>query len=383
MKIASSGIAILMLTASPLIAGGIERAPQSLNALFEDGNYVELSFGGVDPTVEGTDIAGFDTGDVAQGYGFTGFAYKHQFTPEFSGALIVEQPFGADIRYPSAIDGGSPVLGGTLARVDSTTFTALGRYKMPNNFSVHGGIRGSRADAKVSLNGLAYGPVSGYDVQLDSDTGIGWVAGAAWEKPEIAARVSLTYNSEIEHEFRTTETGPLVDPDGPGPIPAVPLLDGTSTTTVNTPESWNLEFQTGVAPDTLVFGSIRWVNWSEFRVDPARFVTVTGGGLVELEDTTTFTLGVGRKFTENWSGSAAFTYEKAGDDLVSPLAPTNGRKGITLAAIYTQGPMKISTGINYTKLGDATPETGTPDTARASMEDNHAWGAGVRIGYSF
>jgi len=383
MKIASSGIAILMLTASPLIAGGIERAPQSLNALFEDGNYVELSFGGVDPTVEGTDIAGFDTGDVAQGYGFTGFAYKHQFTPEFSGALIVEQPFGADIRYPSAIDGGSPVLGGTLARVDSTTFTALGRYKMPNNFSVHGGIRGSRADAKVSLNGLAYGPVSGYDVQLDSDTGIGWVAGAAWEKPEIAARVSLTYNSEIEHEFRTTETGPLVDPDGPGPIPAVPLLDGTSTTTVNTPESWNLEFQTGVAPDTLVFGSIRWVNWSEFRVDPTRFVTVTGGGLVELEDTTTFTLGVGRKFTENWSGSAAFTYEKAGDDLVSPLAPTNGRKGITLAAIYTQGPMKISTGINYTKLGDATPETGTPDTARASMEDNHAWGAGVRIGYSF
>ena len=383
MKIASSGIAILMLTASPLIAGGIERAPQSLNALFEDGNYVELSFGGVDPTVEGTDIAGFDTGDVAQGYGFTGFAYKHQFTPEFSGALIVEQPFGADIRYPSAIDGGSLVLGGTLARVDSTTFTALGRYKMPNNFSVHGGIRGSRADAKVSLNGLAYGPVSGYDVQLDSDTGIGWVAGAAWEKPEIAARVSLTYNSEIEHEFRTTETGPLVDPDGPGPIPAVPLLDGTSTTTVNTPESWNLEFQTGVAPDTLVFGSIRWVNWSEFRVDPARFVTVTGGGLVELEDTTTFTLGVGRKFTENWSGSAAFTYEKAGDDLVSPLAPTNGRKGITLAAIYTQGPMKISTGINYTKLGDATPETGTPDTARASMEDNHAWGAGVRIGYSF
>lgn len=383
MKFASSGIAILMLTASPLIAGGIERAPQSLNALFEDGNYVELSFGGVDPTVEGTDVAGFKTGDVAQGYGFTGFAYKHQFTPEFSGALIVEQPFGADILYPSVTDGGSPVLGGTLARVDSTTFTALGRYKMPNNFSVHGGIRGSRADAEVSLNGLAYGPVSGYNVQLDSDTGIGWVAGAAWEKPEIAARVSLTYNSEVEHKFRTTETGPLVDPDGPGPIPAVPLLDGTSTTTVNTPESWNLEFQTGAAADTLVFGSIRWVNWSEFRVDPTNFLTVTGGGLVELEDTTTYTLGVGRKFTENWSGSAAFTYEKAGDDLVSPLAPTNGRKGITLAAIYTQGPMKISTGINYTKLGDATPETGTPDTARASMEGNHAWGAGVRIGYSF
>ena len=383
MKIATSGIAVLMLTASQLVAGGIERAPQSLNALFEEGNYVELSFGGVDPTVEGTDIAGFETGDVAQGYGFVGMAYKHQFTPEFSGAIIIEQPFGADILYQPATDGGSPVLGGTRAKVDSTTFTALGRYKMPNNFSVHGGIRGSRADGQVTLNGLAYGPVGGYNVDLDKDTGIGWVAGAAWEKPEIAARVSLTYNSKIEHKFDTTETGPLVDPDGPGPIPAVPLLDGTSTTTVDTPESWNLEFQTGVAQDTLVFGSVRWVNWSEFRVDPTNFVTVTGGGLVELEDTTTYTLGVGRKFTESWSGSASFVYEKAGDDLVSPLAPTNGRKGITLAAIYTQGAMKISTGINYSKLGDATPETGTPDTARAQMEDNHLVGVGVRVGYSF
>ncbi|WP_111559286.1 OmpP1/FadL family transporter [Paracoccus sediminilitoris] len=380
MKTAFTGIGILMLSASQLVAGGIERAPQSLNALFEEGNYVELSFGGVDPTVEGTDVAGFETGDVAQGYGFVGMAYKHQFTPEFSGAIIVEQPFGADILYQPATDGGSPVLGGTRAKVDSTTFTALGRYKMPNNFSVHGGIRGSRADGKVSLNGLAYGGLSGYNVDLDSDTGIGWVAGAAWEKPEIAARVSLTYNSKIEHKFDTIET---LDPDGVGPIPPQPLAADASTTTVDTPESWNLEFQTGVAQDTLVFGSVRWVNWSEFRVDPAVFTALARGGLVDLEDTTTYTLGVGRKFTESWSGSAAFVYEKAGDDLVSPLAPTNGRKGITLAAVYTQGPMKISTGINYSKLGDARPETGPLNEPRAQMEDNDLFGVGVRVGYSF
>ncbi|WP_265499606.1 OmpP1/FadL family transporter [Paracoccus beibuensis] len=383
MKIALTGVAALMLGAAPLMAGGIERAPQSLGPLFEDGNYVELSFGGVDPTVEGTDVAGFQLGDVAQGYGFAGLAYKHQFTPNFSGAIIIEQPFGADIRYPSLVDGGSLMLGGTLARVDSTTFTALGRYKFQNNFSVHGGIRGSRADGEVRLNGLAYGPLAGYDVELDADTGIGYVAGVAWERPDIAARVSLTYNSEVEHEFDTTESGPLVDPDGPGPIPALPLLNADSTTTVSTPESWNLEFQTGVAADTLVFGSIRWVEWSAFRVDPQQLVDVTGSGLVELENTTTYTLGVGRAFTDAWSGSASFSFEKEGDDLVSPLAPTNGRKGITLAAIYSQGPIKITTGINYTKLGDASPETGTPDVQRASTEDSDAWGVGVRIGYRF
>lgn len=388
MKVATTGFVALMLGTAPLMAGGIERAPQSLGPLFEDGNYVELSFGGVDPTVEGTDVAGFPLGDVAQGYGFAGLAYKHKFTPNFSGAIIIEQPFGADIRYPSLSDGGSPVLGGTLARVDSTTFTALGRYKFQNNFSVHGGIRGSRADGEVRLNGCAYsnpltpcvGGLQGYNVDLDADIGVGYVAGIAWERPEIAARVSLTYNSEVEHEFDTIETGAPFDPDGPGPLAP---LEISSTTTVSTPESWNLEFQTGVAADTLVFGSIRWVEWSAFRVDPQQLVQVSDGGLVELENTTTYTLGVGRAFTDTWSGSASFSFEKEGDDLVSPLAPTNGRKGITLAAIYSQGPIKITTGINYTKLGDASPETGTPDEQRASTEDSDAWGVGVRVGYRF
>ncbi|QIR84749.1 OmpP1/FadL family transporter [Paracoccus sp. AK26] len=380
MKKIMSGSAVLLITASPLVAGGIERAPQSLAVLFEQGNYAELSFGGADPTVEGTDrpIEGFypggtPTGDVAQGYGFVGLAYKHQFTDNLSGAFIVEQPFGADILYPSVAEGGSPLLGGTRATVDSTTFTALGRYRFDNNFSVHGGIRGSKASGLVSLNGLAYGGpppngVSGYEVTLDDAWGVGYVLGAAYEMPEIAARVSLTYNSSVEHDFDTSEN-------------IAPGLE--STTTVKTPQSVTLEGQTGIAADTLLFGSIRWVKWSEFRVDPQVFTAVTGAGLVDLENTTTYTIGIGRKFTENWSGSASFVYEPTGDDLVSPLAPTNGRKGITLAAIYTMDNIKITTGINYSKLGDARPETGTPDEARAIMEDNDLWGVGVRIGYSF
>ena len=389
MKFTMSGIAALMMTAAPLMAGGIERAPQSLGILFEEGNYAELSFGGVDPTVEGTDSLGFDTGDVAQGYGFVGLAYKQQFTPNISGAIIIEQPFGADVSYPAQsgllpnpAEEGSLLLGNTRATVDSTTFTALGRYKFDNNVSFHGGIRGSRAEGNVRLNGLAYGPLNGYEVDLDADTAVGWVAGVAWEKPEIAARVSLTYNSDIEHDFGTTESGPLIDVTGDG-VGDLPLLNGSSSTKVSTPKSWNLDFQTGVAPGTLVFGSIRWVDWSSFRVDPDAFTALEPAGLVALEDTTTFTIGVGRQFTEQWAGSASFTYEKEGDDLVSPLAPTNGRKGITLAAVYTQDNIKVTTGINYTKLGDANPETGTPDTERAQMEDSDAWGVGVRVGYSF
>ena len=46
-----SGIGALLVSAAPVLAGGIERAPQSLAPLFETGNYAEISFGGVNPKV--------------------------------------------------------------------------------------------------------------------------------------------------------------------------------------------------------------------------------------------------------------------------------------------------------------------------------------------
>lgn len=367
------GAGALLISAAPVFAGGIERSTQSIGILFEEGNYVEFNAQVTKPDVDGSDLAiygGSSTGNIADDFNVVGLGYKHQFTDQISGALIVEHPYGADIDYPTAAEGGSVMLGGTKANVESVHISGIVRYKFNDSFGVHGGIRMSKASGDVSLNGLAYGPVAGYRTILSNETGTGWLAGASWERPDIAARVALTYYSEIEHEFDTVERiGPMAIAQG--------------TTTVKTPEALVLDFQTGVAADTLVFGQIRHVKWSDFRVDPAWFTATTGGGLVSLEDTTTYTLGVGRRFTERWSGSAMISYEPEGDDLVSPLAPSNGRLGLTLAGVYTQDNWKITGGINYTKLGDALPETGTPDTARAEMTDNHAVSLGLRVGYRF
>lgn len=384
----------MLLGTTSAYAGGIERAPQSLSALFEPGNYAELSFGGVNPSVRGIDFAPaaaggpYRTGDVAQGYGFFGLAYKHQFNDNLSAAIILEQPFGADIRYPVVADGGSLLLGDTQVEVNSITYTALLRYKFNNDFSVHGGIRGSRADGGLTLEGAGYSSSRGYNLDIDGAWGMGWVAGVAYEIPDIAARISLTYNSPIEHDFDMTESGGLLAATGQGTV--------RGKHEVRTPRSWTLEGQTGIAEDTLLFGSIRWVKWSEFKVnnahfpiDNAHFPDLVPPGtdipLVELEDSTTYTIGLGRKFTENWSGSISFLYEPTKGDTVSPLAPVNGRKGVTLAAIYTRDNMKITTGVNYTKLGDARLGIGQrgSKTEVANMDDSHAWGVGVRVGYSF
>ena len=370
----------------PLWAGGIERSGQFLDPLYEKGNYVELSFGHVSPSVKGFDrslgpyVGGASTGNVLGSYNGVGLAYKQQINNQWSIAVMFDQPFGADVLYASS----SVNLGGTSANISSQNVTGIVRYEIPNsNFGVHGGLRISRADGNVTLNGPAFDSISGYHLSTDKDMAYGWLAGMSWERTEIAARVSLTYNSAVGHEFEAVETGPLIDFDGPGPAPALPLLDGTSMLKVNTPKSWNLEFQTGISENTLIFGSVRWVDWSSFRIDPVRLWQVTGSGLVYLDDTITYTLGVGHRFSERWSGAASFIFEEAGSKEVSPLAPTNGSKSINLAAIYTQGKMRITTGITYASIGNAWPSEGTPAIVLADLDDSYAWGVGVKIGFNF
>lgn len=373
MKQLVAAAGVLAATVVPALAGGIERVAPSLDILFEPGTYVEFGVIHGNPKVRGTDVLGFGTGDVAGDFTSLSFAVKKQFTEQISGALILGQPFGADLQYPAfnpVAGTGSAMLGGTMVEVKSTHLTALLRYRHDSGVGVHGGLIVSRADGEVGLKGAAYGGVDGYKVKMSKETGIGWLAGVSYEIPEYAARVALTYAAPIEHEFEMTET-----------LNGMPL--GQAKADVDSPRSVTLDFQTGVAPDTLVFGQVRWVKWSEFQVNPPVFVGLTGGGLVELDNTTTYTLGVGRKFNDTWSGAASFSYESGDNALVSPLAPTDGRFGVTLAAIYRKDNLKITTGVNYTWLGDARPETGTPDVKRAQMKDNSAVTIGTRIGFAF
>jgi hypothetical protein len=57
--------------------------------------------------------------------------------------------------------------------------------------------------------------------------------------------------------------------------------------------------------------------------------------------------------------------------------------GVALGASYRTGPVELSGGVRYTWLGDAKPETGTPDVARANFSDNDAVSVGLKLGYYF
>ena len=373
----TAGAAVL-LTTSMAGAVGLDRSNQDITAIFETGNYAELSFGYVTPNLTGVDVLGNSIANVGNAFSQLGGSIKMDVNDQMSFAFIIDQPVGADVTY-----GGSPLttmLGGTEAILNSTAFTALGRYKINENFSVHGGLRYQTLDADITLSGLSYinpliGPgsgLSGYNVDLQNGSGTGYVIGAAYERPDIALRVALTYHSEIENEFDAVES-----------------LRGTTvavgTTTVSSPEAWNLDFQTGIAANTLVFGQIRHAVYSQTILTPDFFGSATGGAsITDIEDGTSYTIGVGRKFSDAFSGSISLGYEGEGsDDLVSPLSPTNGLMSIGVGGQYTMDNLVFSGGVRYTMLGDARPETGTPDTARAQFTDGDALSVGLSVGFRF
>lgn len=357
------------------MAGGLDRSGQNINILFEEGAYAELSLGYVAPDLTGVDSvgpsAGAPTGDVGGNFFQAGFGYKQDINEQLSFAVIVDQPYGANIQYTTAAAGGSGLLGGTSAALDSTAITGLLRYKIDDRFSVHGGIRAQTVNATVTLQGgafAAFGP-AGFATNLEGDTAYGYQIGAAYEIPEIALRLAVTYFSEIDHDFRTTEN------IAPGAV---------TTTEVTTPEAVNISFQTGIAADTLLFASFRYADYGVVQVTPAAFGGATGGAsLTDIDTARDFSIGVGRAFTDKFSASVAVNYSDEGtDDLVSPLAPTNGTVGITLAGSYeVTDQVKLSGGLNYTRVGDAIAAPGgNPVTA---FDNNDAIGIGFRIGYRF
>ncbi|WP_375262600.1 OmpP1/FadL family transporter [Palleronia sp.] len=410
MKKLLAGAAVMALCPAAAMAAGLDRSGQPVDILFEDGNYFELSFGRVFPTLEGEDeplaavgyAGGAETGDVSDDFNQVGAGVKFQVSERLSFALVADEPYGVDVSYPGdggsfvpsnlpapyppvlpvAAEDGSNNLGGTYANVDSSALTALARYKFNDNFSIHGGLRYQRLEAAVGLSGFAYGPLlSGYTVDFDRDYAFGYAVGAAYEVPEIALRVAVTYLSEIDHELDTIENLPALA--GGGSI--------SSVTEITTPQAVNLDFQTGINQRTLLFGQLRYAWYNDVIVSPPYFDSqsdedIEGTSLTELEDGYSLALGVGRALTDRLSGSVTFGYEHANDDddLVSPLAPTNGQKSVGVGLSYdVNESLTIAGGVRYVWLGDASAETGTPDTARANFEDSHVVGVGMQVGYRF
>ena len=373
------GATILALSSTTAMAGGLDRSGQPTSIIFEDGQYLQFSAATVRPNVSGTFTAnatGAAVGTSGNGqsdYGFFGMGYRGETKDGSIGyAIIYDEPYGSDVSYGAGTGAGA-ALNGLGGEVSTQALTFLGQYNFGNGFSAHGGIRAQQGDATAALPTALVSARTGgtvntpYSVSGSASTAYGGVLGAAYERPEIALRVAATYSTAIDHDVNFVET-----------------VGGATTVRAGSlefPESLNLEFQSGINQSTLVFGSVRWANYSDFRIAPPTFTGAAGGPLVSFtDDAMAYSLGVARRINENFAVSVSLGYE-AGTDTASPsyFSPADGRSSIALAGIFNAGSAEITAGVRYTDLGDENVALG--NTITGNFTDNEAISIGVQIGF--
>lgn len=361
----ATGIAAVAISGTAALAGGIDRSGQSITTIFEqtgeNGSYVSFSYGIVSPKAGSPAMS-----DPLDTYSPYAFAYKQELSDALSLSLIFDQPFGANVNYSDGPFRPAPLVAAGItpgANISSSALTGILRYKLNDNFSVHGGLRVQELGGNIATSNGA----TGFRI-LSADSGydVGGLVGVAYERPEIALRVSLTYNSAITHAMTGTETTISFVPPG---FP----LNFTTAFTTKMPDSWNLEFQTGIAPNTLLFGSARRVNWNGVNLT----TPITGNYVNFAKDTTTYSIGLGRKFNDNWSGAVTYGWESEGTKPSNTaLAPTTGEQRLGLGVTYTQGKTVVTAGVTYGKLG-------TQSFGPATWSDNNVVGAGIKLGFRF
>lgn len=357
----AAALAGLALSTGMVQAGGIDRSTLPFSVLYEEGRVVQLGFSAVNPGVSGLAGGVTSTGDMAQGYSTLSFAYKADLSDKLSYALILNQPYGANALY-------SAVYTGLAAEWQSEQLTALIKYQASDRFSVYGGLRYLQSSANITIPPVLLGALGTYSAKASRDGQLGYVVGMAYEIPDIALRIGLSYESEITHTFNTSES--FTGLNGGATV--------NGTTDIIMPQTVTLDFQSGVAKDTLVFGSVRWSEWSKWHVRPGYYDSVTRSEITGFDDdVVTYELGVGRKINDSLSVFARIGYEKSENDVASRLAPTDGSRSIGIGGTFTKNNMKITGGIEYVDLGDAVDGSGVV------FSDNEAVGVGVSVQFTF
>ena len=414
------------LPATGAFAAALDRSGQSMSAFFQPGNYFEAGLSVLDADVSGTTKANYpnaalpllsntSVGEMADSYQFAHAALKLQLADQLSFGLIYDQPFGAKATYstdtaklPAALPGAAAALQGqgafhngtqgTSVEVETQNLSMILGFQPNKNLNFYAGPVYQTVKGNIQLRGTAYGgsaTFGGYNADIKETGDIGWLAGAAYQIPEIALKASVTYRSEIKHSTDAKESfSSLGLFAGLNAIPA-------KETDITTPQSVNLDLQTGIMADTVAFANVRWVNWKDFAIRPYAFGIASniaganpainkpnGFDLVAYtDDQWSINTGIGRKLNDQWAGNVSVGYDTGAGNPVSTLGPTEGYWNLGVGVQYSPTPATfISGGVKYFWLGDAKAQAASQfDTPNyvAEFEDNNAIAYGLKLGYRF
>ena len=430
LKYLSTAMVLATLPATGAFAAALDRSGQSISAFLQPGNYFEAGLSVLDADVSGTTKANYpnaalpllsntSVGEMADSYQFAHAALKLQLADQLSFGLIYDQPFGAKATYstdtaklPAALPGAAAALQGqgafhngtqgTSVEVETQNLSMILGFQPNKNLNFYAGPVYQTVKGNIQLRGTAYGgsaTFGGYNADIKETGDIGWLAGAAYQIPEIALKASVTYRSEIDHKTTVNESSIAGLGQNVGTV--INMNNGLGKTEITTPQSVNLDLQTGIMAKTVAFANVRWVNWKDFAIRPYAFGIASniagasptinkpnGFDLVAYtDDQWSVNAGVGRKLNEQWAGNVSVGWDSGAGNPVTTLGPTEGYWNLGLGAQFSPTPQTfIAGGVKYFWLGDADAQPasmfGTNDSV-AEFKDNHAIAYGLKMGYKF
>jgi long-chain fatty acid transport protein len=395
----------LALSTTAAHSGGWETGKLSTAFLYQDGNYLESSFASLKYSINGKiqddtthkmakdqrrmsasakfQIGSLDIGLTSFGSGaiqmdgqaaaanptacagelynlaVAGAAYKAAMTPPVDGDAATAA--GADVlAAKSAMRGFCSYVPSADVKVDTNALIA--RYRFNENFSVIGGVR----QAKIKSSSVTT-MAANYAINPASKTGM--VYGIAYERPDIALRFEVLRSEGIDIGLEGSASTA---------VGATPL-----TGTMVVPEATTLNFQTGIAKDTLLMASAHKVGWGVSQIK----VQVPGSETLNIEsefsNSTSYSLGLGRKLSEQTSASLTYSWENGSKSTSgSAFSMSNGSKTLSAGVSHKINALTLSGGISYTKVGDVEVTSATTGLT-SSYTGNSVTAVGVKVGYNF
>jgi long-chain fatty acid transport protein len=377
----------LALSTTAAHSGGWETGRLDTSFLYEDGNYVELSYGNLNYSVNGTTQADV-THPMAKDQTRTSFSAKFQLgdfdiglTSFGSGAIQMDGQNPATTQTDTnhlyySNPAYYPLLVSVVpsADVKLDTQAIMGRYSLNDNWSATVGLRQAKLKASTVTTLAAE-----YAIDATSKTGV--VYGIAYEIPKYALKVEVLQSEAITMGLTGTASG----------VGQAIGVDSTlaASSILAIPKATTIKLQTGIAEGTLLMASAHRVKWatSQIVIDVNGVAAFDTGS--NFSDTTSYSVGLGRQVSEDTAVSLTYSWEDgSGAAATSPFTMSNGSKTLSAGVKHEIDAFTVSAGVSYTKAGDVvvthmTGDPAAPSGYTASYAGNSVTAFGLKVGYNF
>lgn len=309
-------------------AGGFGNGNLAIDPLFDPSKFAVQS--SVTMVHSGRSIEGENKVSVTNVY--PRVSLKAGLSSKTDCLLDIWKPWGGVVRRDEHWRGQPHV---TESEIDSTGYGLLCGYKYTLDqafFRLIGGVvyhemsgfqEAIRFDPAIlqargsELSGMSR-------VEVTSGHGIGWRLGAAYEIPKFKLRASILYDSAVKINNATGTNDTTQVPQAVNPanryLGKLTHIHGD----VEVPQSVEVRLQSGINPNTMLFGSVKWTNWKEIESflfcenDGGRCTSSRSDFVSALDflyrDGMTITTGVNYQMTKQLGGTLAVSWDRGTSD---------------------------------------------------------------------